>query len=180
MQALARELNLSETVFVLPSEQGGHAKIRIFTPVRELPFAGHPVLGTAFVLAAPLSCAEIQLETARGPIPVRLDREGARVTFGWMRQPTPTVEPFVEPAALLQALGVPDSKLPIVAYDHGTAHVLVALEPHQRWVLAELTGERGRPVVLHPETEFTDLHEAERVIYRMRWKAITGEELPLE
>ena len=57
-------------------------------------------------------------------------------------------------------------------------HVLVALEPHRRWVLAELTGERGRPVVLHPETEFTDLHEAERVIYRMRWKAIAGEELP--
>jgi hypothetical protein len=57
-------------------------------------------------------------------------------------------------------------------------HVLVALAPHRRWVLAELTGERGCPVILHPETEFTDLHEAERVIYRMRWKAITGEELP--
>ncbi len=54
MQAIAREMNLSETVFVLPAENGGTAKIRIFTPTLELPFAGHPVLGAAFVLAAPL------------------------------------------------------------------------------------------------------------------------------
>ena len=54
MQAVAREMNLSEAVFVLPAEKGGTAKIRIFTPKVELPFAGHPVLGTAFVLAAPL------------------------------------------------------------------------------------------------------------------------------
>src|SRR5439155_3189690 len=46
MQRLARELNLSETVFVLPAEEGGHARIRIFTPERELQFAGHPTLGT--------------------------------------------------------------------------------------------------------------------------------------
>ena len=50
MQRVARELNLSETVFVLPAEQGGDARIRIFTPSNELPFAGHPVLGSAFVI----------------------------------------------------------------------------------------------------------------------------------
>ena len=45
MQKLAKEMNFSETVFVLPPEQGGHARIRIFTPVAELQFAGHPILG---------------------------------------------------------------------------------------------------------------------------------------
>src|SRR5205823_1467982 len=70
MQDLAREMNFSETVFVLPPEQGGHARIRIFTPSSELPFAGHPVLGTAFVLAAPMQLEEIRLETESGVVPV--------------------------------------------------------------------------------------------------------------
>src|SRR6185312_3300856 len=94
MQRLARELNLSETVFVLSPESGGHARIRIFTPVQEIPFAGHPTLGTAFVLAAPLQLIEIRLETGSGIVPVVLEREGARIIFGWMEQPIPTVEPF--------------------------------------------------------------------------------------
>ncbi len=54
MQALALELGFSETVFVLPPEKGGTARMRIFNPKEEMPFAGHPVLGTAFVLGAPL------------------------------------------------------------------------------------------------------------------------------
>src|SRR5262245_1361891 len=54
MQALAREMNLSETVFVLPAEAGGDARIRIFTPLSELPFAGHPTLGTAFAVGSAL------------------------------------------------------------------------------------------------------------------------------
>ena len=68
LQPLAREMNFSETVFVLPPEQGGHARIRIFTPATELRFAGHPTLGSAFVLAAPLQLGEIRLETKAGVI----------------------------------------------------------------------------------------------------------------
>src|SRR5438876_8012443 len=94
MQRLARELNFSETVFVLPPEKGGHARIRIFTPALELPFAGHPVLGSAFVLGAPLQLAEILLETGSGVVPVTLEREGARIVFGWMQQPIPKWESF--------------------------------------------------------------------------------------
>src|SRR5881396_2303462 len=96
MQKLAREMNFSETVFVLPPEDGGHARIRIFTPSSELPFAGHPVLGSAFVLAAPLQLGEIQLETGAGIVPVVLEREGARISFGWMSQPVPRWEPFAK------------------------------------------------------------------------------------
>ena len=62
MQALARELKLSESVFVLPPEGEGHARMRIFTPTAELPFAGPPTLGCAFVLAGPLQVQEIRLQ----------------------------------------------------------------------------------------------------------------------
>jgi trans-2,3-dihydro-3-hydroxyanthranilate isomerase len=128
LQPLARELNLSETVFVYPAEGGGHAKIRIFTPTAEIPFAGHPTLGTAFVLAGPLQLEEIRLETGVGVVPVRVEREGARIVFGRMTQPIPTVAPYGEQEELLRALGVAASRLPIEVYDNGLQHVYVALD----------------------------------------------------
>ena len=126
MQKLAREMNLSETVFVLPAEAGGHARIRIFTPVSELPFAGHPVLGSAFVLGAPLQLGEIQLETGSGIVPVTLERDGARITFGWMRQPVPEWELFADAEELELVLGV-RSRLPVELYHLGPGHVFLEL-----------------------------------------------------
>jgi len=126
MHALARELKFSETVFVLPPSEGGHARIRIFTPALELPFAGHPVLGSAFVLAAPLQLVEIRLETGAGVVPVVLEREGARITFGWMSQPVPRWEPFAQADELLALLGV-ESALPVELYHLGPTHVYVEL-----------------------------------------------------
>ena len=126
LQLLAREMNLSETTFVYPPEADGHVKMRIFTPTAELPFAGHPTLGTAFVLAAPLQLIEIRIETKGGTVPVRLEREGARISFGWMEQPLPTVTPFEHADELLAALGV-TSELPVELYDNGVPHVYVAL-----------------------------------------------------
>jgi trans-2,3-dihydro-3-hydroxyanthranilate isomerase len=126
MQKLAREMNFSETVFVLPPVQGGHARIRIFTPVVELPFAGHPVLGSAFVLGSPLQLSEIKLETGSGVVPIALEREGARIVFGWMRQPVPEFEPFAEAEALQEVLGV-RSQLPVEIYYLGPGHVYLEL-----------------------------------------------------
>ncbi len=127
MQALARETNLSETTFVLPPEKGGHARVRIFTPAREVPFAGHPTLGTAFVLGGPMQSDEVRLETGRGIVPVRLEREGAKIIFGWMRQPLPTAALFEPREDLFRALGVAGSELPVERYDNGIPHVYVAL-----------------------------------------------------
>ena len=127
MQALAREINYSESTFVLPAEDGGHAKVRIFTPAKELPFAGHPTLGTAFVLAGPLQLAEIRLETLAGIVPVRLERDESRIVFGRMEQPVPTVRPYEAEAELLSALGVDRSELPVELYDNGVEHVYVCL-----------------------------------------------------
>src|SRR5207237_2148401 len=120
------ELNFSETVFVYPSE-AAHARIRIFTPGVELPFAGHPTLGSAFVLAGPLQLDEIRLETGSGVVPVRLEREGARIVFGRMEQPIPTVAPYEREAELLEAIGVERSELPVEVYDNGLHHVYVCL-----------------------------------------------------
>ena len=82
MQRLAREMNLSETVFLLPAEDGGDARMRIFTPAAELPFAGHPVLGTAFVVGEARQLTSVQLESAASAVPLRLTRsrrQGAEV-----------------------------------------------------------------------------------------------------
>jgi trans-2,3-dihydro-3-hydroxyanthranilate isomerase len=127
MQALACEINYSESTFVLPAEEGGHARMRIFTPVQELPFAGHPTLGTAFVLAGPLQLVEIRLETAAGIVPVRLEREENRIVFGRMEQPLPTVRLYENEDQVLEALGLEKSELPVEVYDNGIKHVYVGL-----------------------------------------------------
>jgi len=132
LQLLAREMNYSETVFVYPaSAEGAHAKIRIFTPGIEVPFAGHPTLGSAFVLAGSLQLDEIRLETGAGVVPVRLEREGARIVFGRMEQPIPTVAPFGDESRLLAALGVERSELPVEIYDNGLPNVYVTLVSEQ-------------------------------------------------
>ena len=128
MQALARETNFSETVFVLPpSNADADVRLRIFTPVLELPLAGHPILGAAFVLGGPLSKIVIRLETGAGVIPVELEREGPRIVFGHMDQPIPRIDPVPDPAPIFAALGVTGSGLPVERYDLGPGHVYVEL-----------------------------------------------------
>jgi trans-2,3-dihydro-3-hydroxyanthranilate isomerase len=144
LQRLARETNFSETVFVFPPAGDGHVRVRIFTPAKEVPFAGHPTLGTAFVLAGPLQLDEIRIETGSGTVPVSLEREGARIVFGRMQQPLPTIEPFARADELQAVLGV-TSRLPVELYDNGLPHVFVtfgtegdvaALRPDQQQLAA--------------------------------------------
>jgi trans-2,3-dihydro-3-hydroxyanthranilate isomerase len=140
LQPLARELNYSETVFVYPaSAEGAHARIRIFTPGVEVPFAGHPTLGSAFVLAGPLQLEEIRLETGSGVVPVRLEREGPQIVFGRMEQPIPSVAAYHDEVGLLAALGVERSELPVEVYDNGLQHVFVVL------------GSEGEVAALRPD-----------------------------
>jgi trans-2,3-dihydro-3-hydroxyanthranilate isomerase len=127
MQKTARELNLSETVFVLPAEGDGDVRIRIFTPTNELPFAGHPVLGSAFVVGDLIGAQVVRLETGAGVVPVELERDGERIVFGRMKQPIPKWQPYDRPTELLRALRVERSRLPIEAYRNGPLHVYVEL-----------------------------------------------------
>jgi trans-2,3-dihydro-3-hydroxyanthranilate isomerase len=132
MQRVAAEMNLSETVFVLPPEEGGDARIRIFTPVVELPFAGHPTLGTAFALCGQRGQDAITLETGAGVIRVEFDGKNSPAASGgpglpgWMRQPVPTWESYPRTAGLLAALGLDSSRLPVETYTNGPRHVYVA------------------------------------------------------
>jgi len=170
LQPLAREMNFSETVFVYPPTQraqaGGtaqqatsgrdndeetvfvypsevaHARIRIFTPAVEVPFAGHPTLGSAFVLAGPLQLDAIALETGQGVVPVRLEREGAKIVFGRMEQPIPTIELYADEDGLLAALGVQRSELPVELYDNGLPNVYVVLSSEEE--VAALRPDLGR------------------------------------
>jgi trans-2,3-dihydro-3-hydroxyanthranilate isomerase len=131
MQRIAREFNLSETVFVLPPEDGGDARVRIFTPAAELPFAGHPVLATAFVVGEAAGTQAVRLETGAGVVGVELEREDGRIVSGRMRQPVPTWEPYEHAGQLLAALGVDSSGLPVEAYRNGPRHVYVELADEQ-------------------------------------------------
>jgi trans-2,3-dihydro-3-hydroxyanthranilate isomerase len=133
LQPLAKEIGFSETVFCYPAEAEGHVRIRIFTPASEIPFAGHPTLGTAFVLAAPMQLGSIGLETGSGLVTVELERGGSgSIVFGRMGQPLPRIEPFERAAELLAALGLERSELPVELYDNGIAHVFVALASEER------------------------------------------------
>src|SRR4051812_13433134 len=128
MQELARETKLSETVFVLPpNDRTADVRIRIFTPALELPFAGHPTLGTAFVLGGPLSKIVIRLETGAGVVPVELERDGPRIVFGRMEQPIPVWSPVENAEEIMAALGVSTSALPVERYELGPGHVYFEL-----------------------------------------------------
>jgi trans-2,3-dihydro-3-hydroxyanthranilate isomerase len=132
MQPAARELNLSETVFLLPGDAECDAHIRIFTPQIELPFAGRPTLGSAFVVAARTGRTELRLRMQAGIVRVELQRDDhdGELAYGEMAQPLPRIDPF--PADLTDALlaalgGAVRPELPIEAYTNGPTHVLVAL-----------------------------------------------------
>jgi trans-2,3-dihydro-3-hydroxyanthranilate isomerase len=128
LQPLALEMGFSETVFVLPPPAGADARVRIFTPAKELPFAGHPVLGAAVALGIERDRDHIILATGAGDIRVELTGRARRTAFGWMRQPVPTVTEHPDPAPLLRALGVEASALPVETYDNRVPHVYVALD----------------------------------------------------
>lgn len=111
MQAIAKEFNLSETTFVLPPDEPKHDwRVRIFTPGSELPMAGHPTVGTSFVLARehliPRDAREttIVLEEGVGPVPVRIEFEGGEPSFAEMTQPLPTFGPAIEDRASAAAM----------------------------------------------------------------------------
>ncbi len=132
MQKLAREMNLSETTFILPRDaetelREGH-KVRIFTVFEELPFAGHPTLGTAWYLRQLSAEHEIVLDLKVGKIPVRFeDRDG--LLFGEMRQAEPQFGRMHSHAEVAKVLGVATSELdvniPIQTVSTGMAFTMV-------------------------------------------------------
>jgi trans-2,3-dihydro-3-hydroxyanthranilate isomerase len=129
-QRLARELNLSETVFISPDDPAeADAAIRIFTPTLELPFAGHPTLGAAYAVGTRHGYATVRLRTGAGIIRVALTRDDdGEIVSGEMQQPVPTVTDHPDPAGLLAALGLEHSELAVELYTNGPSHVVITAE----------------------------------------------------
>ena len=138
MQAIAKEVNFSETTFVLPPEQPGtDFRLRIFTPGSELPMAGHPTIGSAFALARIGAIAprtqQFVFGLGVGPTPVTLTWKERELGFAWMTQSLPAFsEPIANRADAAAALGVPDSAvggtgLPVQVVSCGLPYVLVPL-----------------------------------------------------
>jgi trans-2,3-dihydro-3-hydroxyanthranilate isomerase len=158
-QALAQEISFSETVFAYPAAEGGDARIRIFTPANEVPFASHPTLGTAVIVAARHRKGKdkerVILETGRGPVPAQIDLISGPATRGTMEQPLPTIALYDNADAFLSALGVTRSVLPLTIYDNGIPHGYAMLERAEDvaalrpdfGALAVLARNTGMPVV---------------------------------
>ena len=116
MQSIAKELNLSETTFVLPpGNPENDYQVRIFTPAAELPMAGHPTVGTSFILAREhmielksRGVTTIKLEEGVGTIPVDINFTDGAPDLIWMQQPLPSFGPrFEEPGAIAEMLSIP-------------------------------------------------------------------------
>jgi len=141
MQAIAREMNCSETTFLLPPTRPDcEARVRIFTPAREVPFAGHPTIGTAWVLATeellPPHTRRFNLEEGIGPVEVTLEGDLARPSLLWMRHGDARFGPeLANRAGFARALGLAESDLlagaPIRTGSTGSTFLYIPLRDRQ-------------------------------------------------
>jgi trans-2,3-dihydro-3-hydroxyanthranilate isomerase len=135
MQAVAREMNLSETTFIFPREpeveRERGIRVRIFTVAEELPFAGHPTLGTAFALRGTTGVSEVQLELNVGKVPVRFTDVPKEPVFGEMTQPSPKFGLTHDREAVVRAAGLRDGdvdpSLPVQTVSTGVPFTIVPL-----------------------------------------------------
>lgn len=144
MQAIARELNLAETTFVTPGSAPGHFRVRIFTPINELQFAGHPTIGTAYVLkhlGRTEGLSEIGLEEGVGPVRVVLGDNGATL---FMDGPAEQRPHGIMPVVFADALGLKRDRLVGTPWQagYGTAFVFVEVESREDVAGSHLIAER--------------------------------------
>ena len=135
MQAIAREMNLSETTFILPGDAATEpergVRVRIFTVAEELPFAGHPTLGTAFVLRGSTGAHEVRLDLNVGQVPVWFEESPGQPVFGEMTQLDPKFGEQHDPQTVARITGLQkedlDDSLPVQTISTGVAFTVVAL-----------------------------------------------------
>ena len=136
MQLIAKEMNLSETTFICPRdaeiERARGVRVRIFTVQEELPFAGHPTLGTAFALRGESGSKEIALELNVGKVPVRFEETAGQPVFGEMTQIDPVFGIQHDREAVARAIGLRvddfDASLPIETVSTGIPYTVIPLK----------------------------------------------------
>jgi trans-2,3-dihydro-3-hydroxyanthranilate isomerase len=135
MQAIAREMNLSETTFILPREpqveRDRGVRVRIFTVQEELPFAGHPTLGTAFLLRGSTGAAEVRLDLNVGTVSVCFEEKSGQPVFGEMTQAEPKFSLTHDRETIVRAAGLRDGdidpSLPVQTVSTGLVFTVVPL-----------------------------------------------------
>jgi len=135
MQAIAREMNLSETTFIFPrdpaTERERGVRVRIFTVQEELPFAGHPTLGTAFALRGDSGASQIRLDLNVGTIPVQFDETPGQLAFGEMTQTDPIFGQVHDRRKIAEVTGIPvadiDPELPIQSVSTGVPFTVLPI-----------------------------------------------------
>ncbi len=140
MQSIAKEMNLSETTFIFPRdpaiERERGLRVRIFTVEEELPFAGHPTLGTAFALRGDSGATEVALELNVGKVPVRFEEASGQATFGEMTQVDPVFGMRHDREAVARATGLEvedfDLSLPIETVSTGLPYTVIPLKSLSR------------------------------------------------
>jgi trans-2,3-dihydro-3-hydroxyanthranilate isomerase len=148
MQRIAFELHLSETTFVLPTERADcDVRVRIFTPHAEIPMAGHPTVGTAFVLDR---CDRVVFEEGVGPVPVERVKADDGTTLWRMTQPRPRFADGADPADVAAALGLArgdlDEALPIESVATGLPFLCIGLRSLDALARARTSVERWSPI----------------------------------
>ena len=136
MQSIANEMHFSETTFILSDEKrNGGYDVRIFTPVSELPFAGHPTLGSAYVIRYNIigeAVSRVQLNLKVGQIPVTFEKDSSGQEILWMKQILPTFGRTFDSARISRILSLDvndiDSKYPIQEVSTGIPFVIVPLK----------------------------------------------------
>jgi trans-2,3-dihydro-3-hydroxyanthranilate isomerase len=155
MQQIAKEVNFSETTFILsPEMRSGGYDVRIFTPAKELPFAGHPTLGTAFVLQQGIlqqAVEQIILNLKVGPIPVTLTYQNQVPEVLWMRQKPPEFGSILSAEAIAPVLSLNpndiDPRFPIQEVSTGVPFIIVPLKNLAALQRIKVNGEQLARVV---------------------------------
>ncbi|HEY9884598.1 MAG TPA: PhzF family phenazine biosynthesis protein [Thermosynechococcaceae cyanobacterium] len=181
MQQLAKEMNYSETTFILSSElRSGGYDVRIFTPTQELPFAGHPTLGTAFILQQEIiqqSVETIALNLKVGQIPVSILYKDGLADVLWMEQRSPVFGDVFAAETIAPILNLSltdiDTRFPIQAVSTGVPFIIVPLKTHEALKQARVNKDRyfafientqaKEILVFCPETYSPDNHLSVRV-----------------
>ena len=162
MQAIAREMNLSETTFIFPRDRAIEGergiRVRIFTVQEELPFAGHPTLGTAFFLRGSSGEPEVRLDLNVGTIPVGFETHDGRPTFGEMTQKDPEFGATHDRNTIAQVTGVPiediDPRLPIQTVSTGVAFTVLPLRNLEAMSRLQINQQRAAEYLAHSGGKF--------------------------
>jgi trans-2,3-dihydro-3-hydroxyanthranilate isomerase len=181
MQQITKEINYSETTFITHHEviDGGY-NVRIFTPAQEVPFAGHPTLGTAYIIQRELikaPVAQVNLNLLVGQIPVTLAYKDGEVSWLQMQQKPPTFGEFIDPEALAEVLNLERSEIheqfPCQEVSTGIPFMIVPLKNHQALKRAKVNRDKYFKLIekteakcifiFCPETNHPDNHLSGRM-----------------